>query len=67
MENESQQIPEHLKERWEAVSQAMAMAAVQLSEASQLYNGLIIERIELSRELKNWQMHEYFGVDEFIS
>lgn len=66
MENEDQHIPEHLSERWDAVSQALAAAAIRLSEASQAYNEVITERLELSRELKNWQMKTYFGIDDYI-
>lgn len=66
MENEDQHIPEHLSERWDAVSQALAAAAIRLSEASQTYNEVITQRLALSRELKNWQMKTYFGIDDYI-
>lgn len=66
MENENQHIPEHLSERWNAVSQALAAAAIRLSEANQAYNEAITERLAMSRELKNWQMKTYFGIDDYI-
>lgn len=59
-------IPEHLSERWEAVSLALGVASVRLTDASKDYYKALEDRVKMSEELKNWQMKTYFGVENYI-
>ena len=66
MENQNGVIPEHLANRWEEVSKSLGEASTALVEANEAYHRAIVARLAISTELKNWQMKEYFGVDDFI-
>jgi hypothetical protein len=62
MDNQDQYIPEHLAEKWQSVSRELGEASMQLVEANNRYHEAILARLAINRELKNWQMSEYFGL-----
>lgn len=66
MDNQNQDIPEHLRPRFEAASAEIGRTALQLAEANREYHEAILARLALNVELKNWQMKEYFGIDNYI-
>ena len=56
MRNQYEQIPDHLKDEWEQVSNELHEAAVELDIASKRYNAAILARISILNTLNNsWQ------------
>ncbi len=66
MENQDQHIPEHLQLKFEESVRELARTSLQLVEANREYREAILARLALNRELKNWQMKEYYGIDNYI-